>query len=1068
VPVEPAALQSIDVALPDTDIQQQGAEIAMTGEGKRGSNGVARWLLVLIAVCAASFPGGASSSEYASTGLQRPLAPDDLYMKDTPADNGTEPNPDTGPMWVTEDIWVRNTPDPGYQPTPFPEASPSWTPLSNEDPEYQDPKYGVPNYVYVRVRNKGTAASTGTERLRLYFAKASTGLSWPNQWVDYMSGTPSTLYGKEITKPRQNAATATPAQRTAYVQAVINAATQAQFRFPDTVSYWHKQQEIHRDGPTNRHFSPAFVPWHREFINRYEALLQQTNPLVQLLYWDWTTDPANSTGGFNFFTPTFMGASGRPANVSIGAPFMPTLGGPGVTRGAFSSGSTTPPANSDATIIGTSTGTYSTFASVLENLPNHNSAHGYIGGFNGDISFIPTAAQDPFFFLLHANVDRLWAQWQRNVSALGRLDPATTYGTLSTNGNITAPLGPWDGSNSPNTGTTIRPWTVADGYIVSKTSSDSSVVSPPIYDTAPLLIPVLQPGQAVVLQIPWYPPNPADFASFGPDQGHFCLLARIETSTTAPFGMTFAEGSDVYTNTRNNNNIVWKNITVVDNFAGALRRSSALIRNVSPSPLRAAILFRDARETRASFFDFGRITVDLDPGLFKRWVAGGATGKGIERTGRTAIRIVSPDASISNIRLGPNEVFPLTVSFELLDGYKIPRRVVPKWDIIQTGTRRSPKAVVGGQRFELVFDRLVPIPAGSVWRYLDNGSPPPSSWRSPRYDDSTWKQGRAPLGYGDQPATLINGGPPGERRITTYFRKSFTVTDRNILRTVGLRIRRNDGAVVYLNGKQIYRANVAAGPVTPTTPATRDVGGLEREVFFPVRVPPSLVRTGPNTIAVEIHVASRTSLDLSFDLELYANAATDVFPPEAAFVSPANGALFQVGAPIPIIVQALDPDGRVSSVVFYADRKVIGRDDTAPYRIEWNSAALGTHRLRAVVTDSSKRQATIDTTITVLDNTPPTATITTPRDGAEFRVGEVITAIAEASDDGGAVSSVEFQLVNMDLGFNAPIELVGAVRAAPYRITLEGLLKGDYMLRAVAVDDRGETGPSIPVMFMVR
>src|SRR5215212_2553670 len=32
----------------------------------------------------------------------------DLYMKDTPLDTGVEPNPDAGPMWVTEDIWVRN------------------------------------------------------------------------------------------------------------------------------------------------------------------------------------------------------------------------------------------------------------------------------------------------------------------------------------------------------------------------------------------------------------------------------------------------------------------------------------------------------------------------------------------------------------------------------------------------------------------------------------------------------------------------------------------------------------------------------------------------------------------------------------------------------------------------------------------------------------------------------------------------------------------------------------------------------------------------------------------------
>ena len=42
-----------------------------------------------------------------------------VYMQDTPADTGVEPNPDTGPMWVSQDIWVRNSPDPAYQPYPF-------------------------------------------------------------------------------------------------------------------------------------------------------------------------------------------------------------------------------------------------------------------------------------------------------------------------------------------------------------------------------------------------------------------------------------------------------------------------------------------------------------------------------------------------------------------------------------------------------------------------------------------------------------------------------------------------------------------------------------------------------------------------------------------------------------------------------------------------------------------------------------------------------------------------------------------------------------------------------------
>src|ERR1043166_538038 len=142
----------------------------------------------------------------------------DLYMKDTPADTGVEPNPDTGAMWISDDIWVRKAPDPGYKPNPFPQGAPTWVPLPHENPEYRDPKYSVPNYVYVRVRNRGGAASSGNERLRVYWAKGSTGLSWPTQWVDFLANTcgPTKLFGAEMTKPRKNAATATAAERDAY------------------------------------------------------------------------------------------------------------------------------------------------------------------------------------------------------------------------------------------------------------------------------------------------------------------------------------------------------------------------------------------------------------------------------------------------------------------------------------------------------------------------------------------------------------------------------------------------------------------------------------------------------------------------------------------------------------------------------------------------------------------------------------------------------------------------------------------------------------------------------------
>jgi hypothetical protein len=1000
----------------------------------------------------------------------------DLYIKDTPSDTGLEPNPDSGPMWVSEDIWVRTTPDPGYQPYPFPEGSPPWIPLAHENPEYRDPKYSVPNYVYVRVRNRGNSASTGTERLRVFWAKASTGLSWPTQWgggeflkvTDYQANNcgPTKLYGAEVTKPRKNAGTATAAERNAYQSAIVSAGTMPAFVFFGGVSYWHKQQEVHFLGPGNRHGSAAFLPWHREFVNRYEVLLQEVDPTVKLLYWDWTTDPANSTGGFNFFTSTFMGASGRgTGGTSIGLPFIPALSPPTITRNLNIS--TTPPAQADTTVLGN--GLYQAFAPNLEGAPNHNSAHGYIGG-GGNMSFISAAAQDPFFFLLHTNVDRLWAQWQRAAGSLSRLDPPTAFDGDSPphDANITTTMGPWDG-----TGTSIQPWTVAGGYIVAKAPLHPSVVSPPIYDTAPLVIPVLQPGEAVVIQIPWYPPNPADFACFGSDQGHFCLLARIETSATAPFGMTFPEGTDVYTNTKNNNNIAWKNVTVVDNFPGPFKVGSVLVRNVFRQRVLTGLRFANTQEIGASFSDFGLISVDLKPELLKRWREGGSVGRGIRLSDDAAaarvgtIQLVSPDASIENIALEADEAFSLDVRFELAKDYRLPPRgILPKWDVIQTGAPGNPNAIVGGQRFELDFSKLVLIKAGDQWRYLDDGSNPGPNWVSVDFDDSKWKQGQAELGFGADPVTTIDGGPPNRRHGTTYFRHTFEVTDPSFFRDLLLRLKRDDGAVVYLNGTEVHRVNLPEGPLRPRTHATRDVIGLEEKVFFPVRVSLEHLRPGRNVIAVEIHVASPNSQDLTFDLELSANPAVVHFPPYVAFASPMNGTLWPIGQVMPVEVEALDPDGQVTSVSLYADGKLVGTDDKPPYKFKWQGGSIGAHRLRAVATNNNREHSEIAITVTVAANVPPTVRLTQPSDGAAFEPGEVIFVAARASDQDGKVKRVEFYLRDADL-FVAPSRLAGTAKAAPYAVQLKGLEPGHYMLTAVATDNGGATSQSIPIHFEV-
>ncbi|MTI22887.1 T9SS type A sorting domain-containing protein [Fulvivirga sp. RKSG066] len=162
------------------------------------------------------------------------------------------------------------------------------------------------------------------------------------------------------------------------------------------------------------------------------------------------------------------------------------------------------------------------------------------------------------------------------------------------------------------------------------------------------------------------------------------------------------------------------------------------------------------------------------------------------------------------------------------------------------------------------------IKAGSVWRYLDDGSNQGTAWRGTSFDDSSWASDQAQLGYGDGDETTVVGfGPDANNKYqTTYFRKSFYVPDPNDYSTVLLRLLRDDGAVVYINGVEVDRQNMAAGTVTYTTFANATVSGSGEDTFIETTLASSVLTAGTNHVAVEIHQRNLSSSDISFDLEL--------------------------------------------------------------------------------------------------------------------------------------------------------------------------------------------------------
>ncbi len=167
-------------------------------------------------------------------------------------------------------------------------------------------------------------------------------------------------------------------------------------------------------------------------------------------------------------------------------------------------------------------------------------------------------------------------------------------------------------------------------------------------------------------------------------------------------------------------------------------------------------------------------------------------------------------------------------------------------------------------------DTVTLVPAGSSWTYLDDGSDRETLWREPVFDDSGWSTGRAQLGYGGNgEATVISyGEDASNKHITYYFRHRFTVADPTQIDGLIVRLVRDDGAIVYINGLEVARSNMPSGPVDATTRAAATVSGADETTFFEYPVNKSVLVEGDNLVAVEVHQINNTSTDLSFDLEL--------------------------------------------------------------------------------------------------------------------------------------------------------------------------------------------------------
>ncbi|RYD61334.1 MAG: hypothetical protein EOP83_17270, partial [Verrucomicrobiaceae bacterium] len=211
------------------------------------------------------------------------------------------------------------------------------------------------------------------------------------------------------------------------------------------------------------------------------------------------------------------------------------------------------------------------------------------------------------------------------------------------------------------------------------------------------------------------------------------------------------------------------------------------------------------------------------------------------------------------------------------------------------------------------------------WKYKKGNaeaSSPVDAWRATAYNDSSWLTGQTGIGYND-PGVLTNLADMSGGYRSVYFRKSFTVPTGSIPSQLRLRLRVDDGCVVWINGTEVRRFNVGAGQLAYNTLASTAHENAWEE--FVIDNADNFLFGGTNVIAVHAFNSSDGSSDFSVDLELLSASNTSAVPTPGAVNSVKAGAssasppaIRQVdhspvtpaaGQQVTITAKVTDPDG---------------------------------------------------------------------------------------------------------------------------------------------------------------
>lgn len=196
-----------------------------------------------------------------------------------------------------------------------------------------------------------------------------------------------------------------------------------------------------------------------------------------------------------------------------------------------------------------------------------------------------------------------------------------------------------------------------------------------------LQIPSIEPMDQKILQFSWMPPNPSNYNSFNNQPDHFCLLARIDAPKIDPMYNEAATGIwNLGANVNdNNNNIIWKNLSVIDNipafhnpsFPNNVTNGTTLYTGSSSNETITFDLICENISRRSGNYiaEDAEGSIQLDDNVWGIGEENGLQSEGlyIKNTGELLTRVTSTNAKIIGLEMNEGFLGQVGVKINFLD-----------------------------------------------------------------------------------------------------------------------------------------------------------------------------------------------------------------------------------------------------------------------------------------------------------------------------------------------------------------------------------------------------------------